>query len=267
MGPYTEVAIFRRFGSLNMINLLFLQAELVELERKYKDIYLFDAKGAPGIPAQPFSHNFKSLRESDKTTNHEQLDMLKEIQLKLAAYNTALLHASKLSQLRKPEADDLRVLREWLVTTEGGPFLRVTENGTWDDERDLVTINPQLAEDEVIVPWFTNGFLDIYHAFFGSRSRSRKRVDEENILVYDDTHVERVNKIMITIIASILPTIAIIVLYAVKDTWRRVYIMIGFTAAFAFSLAIFTPARRLEIFASTAAFAAVEVVFIGSVDS
>jgi hypothetical protein len=44
----------------------------------------------------------------------------------------------------------------------------------------------------------------------------------------------------------------------------RIGLMIVFTAIFSVSLAVLTEAKRAEIFAATAAFAAVEVVFIGS---
>jgi hypothetical protein len=38
----------------------------------------------------------------------------------------------------------------------------------------------------------------------------------------------------------------------------------GFTALFAFTLAVVTEARRVEIFMATAGFATVQVVFVGS---
>lgn len=37
----------------------------------------------------------------------------------------------------------------------------------------------------------------------------------------------------------------------------------GFSVLFSISLAIFTSAQRIEIFAATAAFASVQVVFVG----
>jgi len=43
--------------------------------------------------------------------------------------------------------------------------------------------------------------------------------------------------------------------------------MAGFTTAFGIALMFFTTASRVEMFSSTAAFAAVEVVFIGSVSA
>ena len=38
MGSYQETAIFRRFGKLNMLNLLSLQAELTDLEVQLENI-------------------------------------------------------------------------------------------------------------------------------------------------------------------------------------------------------------------------------------
>jgi hypothetical protein len=45
---------------------------------------------------------------------------------------------------------------------------------------------------------------------------------------------------------------------------HRIGLVIVFTTLFALSLALFTGARKVEIFSATAAFAAVEVVYIGS---
>ncbi|KAH3995500.1 hypothetical protein HBH68_165940 [Parastagonospora nodorum] len=44
----------------------------------------------------------------------------------------------------------------------------------------------------------------------------------------------------------------------------RIGLVILFTAIFSVALAVFTSARKVEIISATAAFAAVEVVFIGS---
>jgi hypothetical protein len=44
MGTYPELAIFRRYGALNLQNLLYLQAELLHLEDKLKIIIQEDNK-------------------------------------------------------------------------------------------------------------------------------------------------------------------------------------------------------------------------------
>lgn len=89
MGPNTEVAIFRRFGSLNMFNLLFMQAELMELERKFTTACLDDA--ASDINAvKEYCRNFVKLRKSDQHENKDQLQLLQTIRQKLQDYSTVL---------------------------------------------------------------------------------------------------------------------------------------------------------------------------------
>lgn len=87
MDPNTEVAIFRRFGSLNMFNLLFMQAELMELERKFTTACLDDA--ASDIDTvKEYCNNLIKLRISDQQENKDQLQMLQIIGQKLQEYST-----------------------------------------------------------------------------------------------------------------------------------------------------------------------------------
>ena len=64
--------------------------------------------------------------------------------------------------------------------------------------------------------------------------------------------------------SSLIPTLSILVLYFVKRQLVRLGLLIVFTTTFSLTLAWFTEARKVEIFSAVAAFAAVEVVFIGT---
>jgi hypothetical protein len=82
MGPNTLVAVFRRFGSLNMFNLLFMQAELMKLERKFTVACLDDS--ASGItPVNEFCRGFVKLRASEGMQYDDQLQMFNMIRDKL----------------------------------------------------------------------------------------------------------------------------------------------------------------------------------------
>jgi hypothetical protein len=65
-------------------------------------------------------------------------------------------------------------------------------------------------------------------------------------------------------LSSLLPVTSIVVLYVVQSMPKRLGLITIFTAAFSFALTVMTTAKRPEIFAATAAFAAVQVVFIGT---
>jgi hypothetical protein len=56
----------------------------------------------------------------------------------------------------------------------------------------------------------------------------------------------------------------ILALYFVNSMIHRIGLVIVFTTVFSVALALFTGAKKVEVFSATAAFAAVEVVYIGS---
>ena len=64
------------------------------------------------------------------------------------------------------------------------------------------------------------------------------------------------------ILATILLIGAVVGLYVVKSPITRLIMISIFTVVFAASIGLFTNARRQEIFAATAAYAAVLVVFV-----
>ena len=109
-------------------------------------------------------------------------------------------------------------------------------------------------------------------------------VAENNLFRYSDAHLLGVIDFMGTVMASIAPLVSIILLYFVHDTGYRLAILCACTVAFSVSLALVTTARRIEVFACTAAwvtpihnpkttlltfsrFASVCIVFVGSTNN
>lgn len=74
-----------------------------------------------------------------------------------------------------------------------------------------------------------------------------------DIAQYDATTALRYTRYVVTTLASLLPMLCIIVLWSIHSVGWRLGVMAMFTAAFAGILVIFTAAREVEIFASTAA--------------
>jgi hypothetical protein len=62
----------------NVLNLLSLQEELIDLEDEYKKTYSDDPNPV-NIMAQTYTSIFASLRASEGTNNHVQLDLLEGI--------------------------------------------------------------------------------------------------------------------------------------------------------------------------------------------
>lgn len=177
-------------------------------------------------------------------------------------------------------------MRGWLIgDKEGEGFLQGSEVFTWDLpdgteleqqllERDLVSLYPNGVQQDPFSKQMTSRILDFYHSVVGSRSKVRiapvatydplsnkqqsrkekKVIDHySGVMNYNDDTLLRINTIIVSVISSALPVLAIVVLYLINTTPGRIGAMVAFTVVFAFCLAAFTDARRLEIFASTSA--------------
>ena len=72
-------------------------------------------------------------------------------------------------------------------------------------------------------------------------------------MYYDDAKLLRLNVIIVSVISSALPVLAIVALYCLHTNAARIDAMVAFAVVFAFVLATFTSASMLEIFASTSA--------------
>ena len=88
IGQKPEVAIFRRFGTLNAENLLFLQAELLTLERELRDIVTDDLT-SDDEQRKSYSSSWWALKESSesKTADQAQWQKRKEMREKLKEYS------------------------------------------------------------------------------------------------------------------------------------------------------------------------------------
>ena len=87
MSHHGELAIFRRFGKLNLQNLLYLQAELTHLERDLGELVERDSLD----PNRGFyTKDWWSLAESsDEEEGQEQWDKVLQIREKLKEYSKA----------------------------------------------------------------------------------------------------------------------------------------------------------------------------------
>ena len=92
LGRDPSLASFRRFGSLNMLNLLSLQAELTLLKRTFEQLSAMDDQG-PGKAAY-YSQSFETMLNYPPGERPEQWRLLMEIRAKLKEYSTPLWNRS-----------------------------------------------------------------------------------------------------------------------------------------------------------------------------
>ena len=172
---------------------------------------------------------------------------------------------SQLSTLKAPEQHELDVLRLWLGRLHEGVSNRPEgdEALIWESqnrngentEQDLVSVRTPRDGHGKIMKWVTRPVVSLFDRLWGRKRQKGLMVDEETGLVEyrDESLQKRVSMIIAATVSSALPAVAVLGLYFEKDLLKRIGIMIGMTTAFALLLAIFSSAKNVEIFATTAA--------------
>ncbi|KAK4963728.1 hypothetical protein LTR10_001359 [Elasticomyces elasticus] len=253
--PDSESFVFRKFNTLTARKLLHAQAELMDLEHRLAEL---DAQAAASndhelhLSAREwerFTANAK-VRSQEK----ERGALMDEIEVKLDKYHQSLLLQSQVARLVKPPRRVLQAYREALLGADGkDPKLGGKAQYMLDDEEDLVILNPPVHNDAL------SHFLR-RHWLFGTRSRltdptSQTRYFPEQTLTF-------LVNICSTAIAATLLIGSILALYFVTSPDARLGIVLAFIVLFALGLSVSTSASRDAVFAATAAYSAVLIVYI-----
>ncbi|KAI1813470.1 hypothetical protein GGS20DRAFT_586496 [Poronia punctata] len=280
-----SLAIFRRFQDINMLLLMSLQAEILDLQ-----FWLRHRSSEDESTDSPLPRVFRELRlshqrldasrprstPSSETNIHlqtEDVSLLSQYQLllrlreRMSEYNNLLLQVSQLAQLPKPHKSQLNEVKQWLRADDGGAdFLKGTEFFTWeeDDVNKYVVLKNTSIEEDFLTKSVIS-ILRILHRLVGYRWKLGRIIDKPSGLTsISDTKISRVSSMFAAALSSALPVLAIFVLNSLQSTTLRLGVTVVFTSIFAIVLASISSARKVEIFTATAAFAAVEVVFIGT---
>lgn len=134
-------------------------------------------------------------------------------------------------------------------------FLLGVDQKTWEDpelRNDLVCVN-EIHQHDPLTFWCMRTFLATFHKLVGRRYKLATGSDGSPLFKYDDEHVKVTAEILSTAMSSLLPVAAIVVLYLVQNTAKRLAVIAVFTVAFSVGLAIMAAASRSENFAATAA--------------
>jgi hypothetical protein len=135
----------------------------------------------------------------------------------------------------------------------GVSFLRGLELQTWDAETSFVTLDPTPEDEDAFSKWLTPTLINFYHWLWRGRYVDPDIENQDGLYDYRNSKLTKVSRAIATVLASALPIVAILALYFILSLPKRIYVMIGFTVLFAAAIFIFTPANRVEIFASTSA--------------
>lgn len=138
----------------------------------------------------------------------------------------------------------------------GNSFLRGREMRIWAGRKpqEMVTLAQRQMERDPFSNWLSTQVVGIYDKIWGNRRKEPVAVDPDSgIVEYEDTRITTISNTVGVIFASLVPTISVLVLYFIKNMLVRIGLLVVFTAVFSAALALFTSARKIEIFSAIAA--------------
>ncbi|KAH7118967.1 hypothetical protein B0J11DRAFT_81939 [Dendryphion nanum] len=270
MGIFPEIAIFRTFAALNARNLLYLQSELTMLENKLLECEVEDSNSGD-MKKRNYARDYFWLDNSQNGCEEDsrQYRIVQEIRTKLAEYNHALIQFSIMAKMERPAKGDLKYMRSFLMSNEmGGLIFHGEDMMTWGEHSnpdkcapDLVALHPRQTEDPFSM-WVARNALPGLECTGWARLKKISKI--HGVVSVEDSSIFRFTSWTTSIVASLVPIASILVLYTVSSMKARLGIIAAFNLLISFCVATFTNAKRSEVFAVTAAFAAVQVVFVGT---
>jgi hypothetical protein len=166
---------------------------------------------------------------------------------------------------------DLANLREVLDSNCGADgFPRDLENTIWSEknEVDLTSLTGRYEKMDVLSRWIDSHLLRLYHDKIGRRLHDPLSLAEGSVQIpivhYSDGKLAATVNAISTILSSLLPTMSIFALYFIQSQLARMAAIVAFSLLFSVILSVVSKAKRVDCFAATTAFAAVQVVFVGT---
>lgn len=258
--------IFRKFGWLHNCLLLDLQDELQMLEH-----HLFRHNKEEADPGGD-PRRLRSRRK-DYEEPRSRKEILSEVKEKLAEYDELVLRTQKIQAIRRPSKKYQNAV--WNYVTLKDKI--VPKEVEWIKQRaDLAAVSRDAEHG------WPNSFIERYlrrlrpsliQRFFQTEEQKEKSKGSEPLLLVSQYRINNVLKAILTLVASVQVLLALFTLFRLSPTKAsevrhygnlQILVTFIFSLLFSASCVVFTKAKPQEIFAATAAYCAVMVVFLGS---
>ncbi|KAE8448613.1 hypothetical protein EG329_009038 [Mollisiaceae sp. DMI_Dod_QoI] len=265
--------IYRRFDGLSARNLLFYQAELAELEDELNQLDDDDrtAKDETSVACQRDWRTFE-MHANDRdgaaarAREKQKMELAMTIRDKIFAIaliliiakDSALAAHQLLLNSPPPSKSTVKALRNWFFqntsgtkNADGAPQLWGASSTLFSDPHDLVALRVPADQDR---------FSSFIHHNFGVFFQNS--APDGRTAYTSEAAISHFVAILSTILAAVLLFGAIISLYVVKSEKALLGMLSAWTVLFTACVGLLTNARRDQVFAATAAYAAVLVVFV-----
>ncbi|KAK4032541.1 hypothetical protein C8A01DRAFT_20386 [Parachaetomium inaequale] len=256
LDPDNETFIFRKFGRLAARNLLYQQARITKLEKELEELdkQLAESKD---MAVKDAARTWEQLVKQDfEGEEHARRHMKLVIEMKeaLKEYHETLVLQSQVSNLHKPSQRTLNAFRHWFNTPF--PVLGGQSKHFLDAKDGLVALTAPRDFDPV---------SQLLRRYWPAKKEAT-RDGSLHIGRFNEASISTAGKVITILVAANFLVESIYALYFAATPLQRLGLIQVLTTIFALCAGFMTNARRAELFAVTAAYAAVLVVFVGSAE-
>ncbi|KAJ8112314.1 hypothetical protein OPT61_g5297 [Boeremia exigua] len=274
--------LYRSYSYLHSRILLDYQDEITELEKELDNCDWDDYDEDPDRPKR------RLAGPDDEEGERTRRTVLREIKMKLMEYDEVLINVRRLESFQRPSDRDYRSVRRYYNNTK--PLM----DGEMDSVRckeDIVSISTGRERaafdggvetligqvDGTLQKWFALKQPPLLRYF--RTPELAAKTQNTDVSLYSATRIDKMVNIFITFVIFVLLVVPIVTMYkltstididgtspavASKNTFNAVGVLIVFTLLFSAALSVLTKAARHEMFAASAAYCAILVVFIGN---
>ncbi|KAF2106419.1 hypothetical protein BDV96DRAFT_617408 [Lophiotrema nucula] len=289
-------SLYRSFSYLHSRVLLDLQDEITTLERELDDI---DWDDFDENPDRLMSREVDVAAADDEDGARNRRVILREIKAKLMEYDEVLIKARTLESFQRPSDRNYLSVRRYIHNTKP---LMDSEMDSIRSKEDIVSIRSGRewanfdGKVESAIGTFDRGLKKVFKLKEPPLSNMfrtpelRAKTTNNFISFYSSSRIDKLINVMITFVIFILLVIPVVTMYhltaspSVTDsntpgnsptasnssdantraTFNAVGVLIVFTLLFSAAMSLLTKAARHELFAASAAYCAILVVFIGN---
>ncbi|KAK7994513.1 hypothetical protein PG991_016101 [Apiospora marii] len=278
-----DYVILRQFRELAVRDLLYLQAEICQLELDLKDQGMEDAKASND--RRYYDCDWWRLHQGEeRATGGEQWELALKIRAKLRDYklkahpinviDTAMQQYQSMISSRRPSSQQRMELQNYINFESLGGFCQFIGSDlggiesiptVYDQthQQDLLFLREDTMEDDFLSRLMVGPALKLFHQIWRVFKRplshdpeiAGERGQLSALWKYSDRRIRLVTNLVGSGISSLLPMLSIIALFHVNDMLARLGLVCAFTVIFSVSMFAATQCRRVEIFAATAAYA------------
>ncbi|KAF1830723.1 hypothetical protein BDW02DRAFT_533424 [Decorospora gaudefroyi] len=264
-------SIYRGFSYLHARVILELQDELRCLEERLKDEDEMDLENGYGTRLMSRKDDLRQARK-DGESESVRAQLIRKIRDKLVSYvqDEILAKARDLNAFQRPSKRDYRSFRTWFWNVK--PLNYEPEEEYIKRKEDLVSLRhgrEWSGFDGFIESCIRKLHCSLTQKLFATKEL-REKTDDKCLYYYSQSRIEKLVGLIITLIIFILLVLPVVSMYKLtsvgdrNSTFDAVGILVVFTLLFSAAMSLLTKAKRHELFAASAAYCAVLVVFISN---